>query len=30
MKGISSESFIVLGKKLIFVSNRNNLKVYDL
>ena len=30
MKGISSESFIVLGKKLIFVSNRNNLKVYYL
>ena len=30
VQGISAESFMVLGKKLIFVQNRNNIKIYDL
>ena len=30
VQGISAESFMVLGKKLIFVQNRKNIKIYDL
>ena len=30
VNGISAESFMVLGKKLIFVQNRKNIKIYDL
>jgi hypothetical protein len=30
VNGISAESFMVLGKKLIFVQNRKNIKSYDL
>ena len=30
VNGTSAESFMVLGKKLIFVQNRKNIKIYDL
>ena len=30
VQGISAESFMVLAKKLIFVQNKNNIKIYDL
>ena len=30
VQGISAESFMVLAKKLIFVQNKINLKIYDL
>ncbi|MDG1105960.1 MAG: DUF4905 domain-containing protein [Cyclobacteriaceae bacterium] len=30
VQGLSAESFMVLGKKLIFVQNRKNIKIYDL